>query len=76
MRTSVFTLATTDRTPIAAVAVLQKEASRVEKPKADKKITERGQAKVGGINVPGLSKPSGTPGWLSKPANAAARKAK
>lgn len=26
--------------------------------------------------VPGLNKPSGTPGYISKPANAAARKAK
>jgi hypothetical protein len=48
----------------------------MEKPKADKKLTEKGQAKTGNVNVPGLHKPSGTPGWLSKPAKAAARKAK
>ena len=48
----------------------------VEKPKADKKITDRGQARVGNVNVPGLHKSSGTPGWLSKPAKAAAKEAK
>lgn len=48
----------------------------MEKPKAEKKITERGQAKIGNVNVPGLHKSGGTPGWLSKPARAAERKAK
>lgn len=48
----------------------------MEKPKADKKITERGQARTGNVNVPGLHKPSGTPGWVKSAAKAAERKAK
>ena len=48
----------------------------MEKPKADKHLTDKGQPKTGGVSVPGLKNSGGTPGWLAKAAKSAARKAK
>lgn len=40
------------------------------------KISERGFPQLRKPSVPGYNKPHGTPGYVSKPANAAAKKAK
>lgn len=45
-------------------------------PKPEKRITDKGYPKLRHVSVPGYNKGSGTPSWVSKPAKAAARKAK
>lgn len=44
-------------------------------PKPAKHISSKGIPKHS-VNVPGYSKGTGTPGWVSKPAAAAAKKSK
>ena len=68
--TTAYTPVTTDHTHT------ENCGGAMEKPKADKHLTSKGLPKIGGVSVPGLKNSGGTPGWLSRPAKAAARKAK
>jgi hypothetical protein len=44
--------------------------------KPNKPITSKGYPQLRHVSVPGYNKSTGTPGYVSKPANSAAKKAK